>query len=1071
MVKQSKPFSKKIGLVTEPIVALKRTIKIKPNQKEKINLIIAVGENKEEIKKEIQKYKIEENIKKAVELSKAKNEAQNRYLRIKGTQIRDYQKMMSYIVFYNPTKKLNLEKLPKDKYKQSELWKYGISGDLPIILVKIKDSNDAHVIKEVLKAYEFFRTKNLETELIILDEEKHSYENYVREDVENIIQNNQIAYLKNIRAGIFELSKNEISKEDLNLLNFVATIIIDANKGGIKNALKELEEEYLEKYKDVGKEQQITLIENENNENIDILENIDNLKYYNEYGAFSEDGKEYLIKVNKENRLPTIWSNIMANEKFGTLVTESMGGYSWHKNSRLNRVSAWQNYACYDIPSEIIYLKDMQTKKVWSLGLNPMPDSKNYNVIYGFGYTKYIHKSNGLEQELEIFVPKEDEIKVQILKLKNTTLNRKKIKIVYYMKPVLGEDEIKTNGYINLKYDANNNIICAQNLYNSEFTNDVIYVSNSEKIKSYTGDKNFFIGEGNLSNPESLKRTSLNNENSLGKNPCIAYEIEVEIESLSEKEIIFILGAEETIIDSKNVAYKYSKIQNCKQELEKVKNYWKEELGKLQVKTPLESLNIMLNGWIIYQTLESRLIGKTGFYQSGGAYGFRDQLQDTLALKYINPEILKKQIIKHSKHQFIEGDVEHWWHDENDRGIRTRFSDDLLWLVYLTCEYIEFTGDYSILEEQTPYLTGKLLDENEDERYDRYVQSEKIESIFEHCKKAIEKSLNFGENGLPKIGTGDWNDGFSTVGNKGKGESIWLGFFLYNVLDRFIPICKIKEENNLVEKYEKIKENLKRALNTNGWDGRWYKRAFMDDGNTLGSMENEECRIDSIAQSWSVISNAGDNDKKYISMESLENHLIDRENGIIKLLDPPFDKGKLEPGYIKAYLPGVRENGGQYTHAAIWVIIAEALLGFGDKATELYRMVNPIEHARTKEACNKYKVEPYVIPADIYGCNNLAGRGGWTWYTGSSSWYYKAGIEYILGLKIKNGYLSIEPCIPKDWKEYSIRYKWKNSVYNISVKNPNNKNSGVEKVVVNGAVSENKIRLEDDGVFNIEVEL
>ena len=774
MVKQSKPFSKKIGLVTEPIVALKRTIKIKPNQKEKINLIIAVGENKEEIKKEIQKYKIEENIKKAVELSKAKNEAQNRYLRIKGTQIRDYQKMMSYIVFYNPTKKLNLEKLPKDKYKQSELWKYGISGDLPIILVKIKDSNDAHVIKEVLKAYEFFRTKNLETELIILDEEKHSYENYVREDVENIIQNNQIAYLKNIRAGIFELSKNEISKEDLNLLNFVATIIIDANKGGIKNALKELEEEYLEKYKDVGKEQQITLIENENNENIDILENIDNLKYYNEYGAFSEDGKEYLIKVNKENRLPTIWSNIMANEKFGTLVTESMGGYSWHKNSRLNRVSAWQNYACYDIPSEIIYLKDMQTKKVWSLGLNPMPDSKNYNVIYGFGYTKYIHKSNGLEQELEIFVPKEDEIKVQILKLKNTTLNRKKIKIVYYMKPVLGEDEIKTNGYINLKYDANNNIICAQNLYNSEFTNDVIYVSNSEKIKSYTGDKNFFIGEGNLSNPESLKRTSLNNENSLGKNPCIAYEIEVEIESLSEKEIIFILGAEETIIDSKNVAYKYSKIQNCKQELEKVKNYWKEELGKLQVKTPLESLNIMLNGWIIYQTLESRLIGKTGFYQSGGAYGFRDQLQDTLALKYINPEILKKQIIKHSKHQFIEGDVEHWWHDETQRGIRTRFSDDLLWLVYATLEYIDFTGDNEILNIETPYLKGKILEQGIDERYDKYIESDKIGTIYEHCIKSIEKSLNFGKHGLPKIGSGDWNDGMNEVGNKGKGESVWL---------------------------------------------------------------------------------------------------------------------------------------------------------------------------------------------------------------------------------------------------------------------------------------------------------
>ena len=748
-----------------------------------------------------------------------------------------------------------------------------------------------------------------------------------------------------------------------------------------------------------------------------------------------------------------------------------MGGYTWYKNSRLNRVTSWENEPNYDIPSEIIYLKDMQTKKVWSLGLNPMPDSKNYNVIYGFGYTKYIHKSDGLEQELEIFVPKEDGIKVQILKLKNTTLNRKKIKIVCYMKPVLGEDEIKTNGYINLKYDANNNIICAQNLYNSEFTNDVIYVSNSEKIKSYTGDKNFFIGEGNLSNPESLKRTSLNNENSLGKNPCIAYEIEVEIESLSEKEIIFTLGAEETIIDSKNVAYKYSKIQNCKQELEKVKNYWKEELGKLQVKTPLESLNIMLNGWIIYQTLESRLIGKTGFYQSGGAYGFRDQLQDTLALKYINPEILKKQIIKHSKHQFIEGDVEHWWHEETSRGIRTKFSDDLLWLVYLVEEYIENTGDYSILEEKANYTVGEVLGESTDERYDRYESSNIEESIFMHCERAIERSLNFGENGLPKIGSGDWNDGFSEVGNKGKGESIWLGFFLYNVLDRFIPICKIKGENNLVEKYEKIKENLKRALNTNGWDGRWYKRAFMDDGNTLGSMENEECRIDSIAQSWSVISNAGDNDKKYISMESLENHLVDKENGIIKLLDPPFDKSKLEPGYIKAYVPGTRENGGQYTHSSCWAIIAESILGFGEKALEYFRMINPIEHARTKEAANKYKVEPYVIAADIYGESNLAGRGGWTWYTGSSSWMYVAGIKYILGLRIENGFLSLKPSIPSEWKEYNLKYKNNNSIYNIKVENPNGKTNGVSKFIVNDKeIEDKKLRLSNTcGIYNIIV--
>jgi len=409
------------------------------------------------------------------------------------------------------------------------------------------------------------------------------------------------------------------------------------------------------------------------------------------------------------------------------------------------------------------------------------------------------------------------------------------------------------------------------------------------------------------------------------------------------------------------------------------------------------------------------------------------------------------------------------------RGIRTRFSDDLLWLPYLVLEYIKFTGDYSLLEEETPYVVGEILKDGEEERYDKYLESEKRESIYKHCIRAIEKSFNFGENGLPKIGTGDWNDGFSTVGNKGKGESVWLGFFLYKILDGFIEVCKKrveegKENANIIGKFEKIKLDLKRALNTKGWDGRWFKRAFMDDGSALGSMENEECRIDSIAQSWSIISNAGDNDKKYISMESLENHLIDKENGIIKLLDPPFEKGKLEPGYIKAYLPGVRENGGQYTHAACWVIIAQTMLGFGNKALELYRMINPIEHSRTKDACNKYKVEPYSMPADIYGASNLAGRGGWTLYTGSASWYYDAGIEYILGLKIENGVMKFEPCIPKDWKEYLIRYKWGKSIYNIKIKNPNQKNTGVEKVFLNGNEVANGIRLDwNNRIFNIEV--
>ena len=1081
MVKDSLPFSKKIGLVTEPIVAMKRTIKIRKQQKVVIDFILSVEEEKEQALQNLEKYTSFENVKNELELSKARVEAETRYLNMKGKDIEMYQKMLSYIVFDDSIKSVEKEKINHTKnYKQSDLWKYGISGDLPIVLVKMKNANDVQGLKEVLKAYEYFRTKNVETEIVIMDEEKYSYENYVREEIDSTILNQHMGYLKNIKGGIFILNEEEMDKKDITFLEFISVITIDCAKGNLENNLKEIEETYLENYKEISEEENIKPFIEENTEDVDILKNKENLKYYNEYGAFSEDGKEYWICVNKEKRLPTVWSHIMANEKFGTIVTENMGGYSWYKNSRLNRLTSWNNNPSLDIPSEIIYVKDMDTKESWSLGLNPMPDERNYNVIYGFGYCQYIHNHLGIEQQLEIFVPREDSCKIGILKLSNKTPNRKHLKLYYYIKPVIGEDELKTAGNISINFDRNSNTLTACNLYAGEIDNTKLYMSSSEKIKSYTGDKKFFLGKNGLSNPDGIKKLRLNNSNAIGRDACIVLEIEVDIESFSNKEISFVLGAEETIIDCKNIAYKYSKLQNCKQELESVKNYWKDLLGKLQVYTPLESTNILLNGWCIYQTLESRLLGRSGYYQSGGAFGFRDQLQDTIALKYISPEILKHQIIKHSKHQFEEGDVEHWWHEETNRGIRTRFSDDLLWLPYLVLQYIHFTGDNSILEIETPYLKGPILEEGVDERYDQYPQSEKQESIYLHCIRAIEKSFSFGENGLPKIGSGDWNDGFSTVGNKGRGESVWLGFFLYNILDEFIPICEMieskekqsneQEEESRIEKYKKIKIQLKKALNTNGWDGRWYKRAFMDDGNVLGSMENDECRIDSIAQSWSIISKAGDNDKKYISMESLENHLVDKENGVIKLLDPPFEKGHLEPGYIKAYLPGVRENGGQYTHSSCWAIIAEALLGFGDKSLEFYRMINPIEHARTKDASSKYKVEPYAIAADIYGAGNLAGRGGWTWYTGSSSWYYTAGIEYILGLKIEKEYLIIKPCIPKDWKEYLMRYKWKDSIYNIKVINTNQKNTGVEKVLLNGEEVDNKIKLDGSNkVYNIEV--
>ena len=1111
MIMQNKPFSNSLELVTESILATKKIIKVGAKQKAQIDLILCVSENKEKVKEMLKIYNNTNATSKIFELSRAKIEAESIYLGLKGLDIEKYQKMLSFLLFQNPMK--SLEKvIPQRVYSQSDLWKFGISGDLPILLVKIKDINEKYILKDLLKAYDFYRNMNIKIELVILNKEVNSYENNLENEINKEIQNKQIMFLKNCYGGIFVINENEITNEDINLLEFRANLIIDGNRGSLNTQLKDLEEEYTKNYN--------SKYSNSVNEDTDkemLYQDYSNLKYYNEYGGFTEDGLEYKFRISHENKLPTVWSMVLANPKFGTIVTQNLGGFTWSKNSRLNRISSWNNTLSQDIPSEIIYLEDLDNYKNWNFSQN-LTNNQEYHLSYGFGYINLKTIKDEILQELTQFIPMEDSIKVNLFKFKNTSNKSKNLNIYYYIKPVLGEDESKTSGYIYV--EKNNNIILATNMYKDELKDEKVFLTSSEKIIKYTGNKQEFIGGFNLQRPKKILR----GDSGLYRKSCIAMQISLRIKPYETKEFTLCLGVKErenekeNNKDEKTILLELVNVEKCKEKLQKTQKYWYELLGKIHVNTPIESINIILNGWGAYQSITSRLWAKSGYYQSGGAIGFRDQLQDTLGLKYLDVNFMKNQILINAKHQFIEGDVEHWWHEETGRGIRTRFSDDLLWLPYVTSEYIEFTGDYSILDEKLPYLNGKTLEDGIDEKYDKYEESNIKEPLFNHCIRAIEKALNFGENGLPKIGSGDWNDGMNTVGNKEKGESVWLGFFLYNVLDRFINICKYKYKNmnmnndndedrendnykdkdrdndkdkdedkdkrnikknynnkddinNKIEKYEKRKDNLKHALNKNGWDGRWFKRAFTDDGISIGSIENEECRIDSISQSWGVISGAAENTKQYMSMENLENNLIDKENGLIKLLDPPFEKSQIEPGYIKAYLPGVRENGGQYTHAAIWVISAFAKLGLGDKAVEYYTMINPIEHSKTKDLAKKYKVEPYVIPADIYEAKGLEGRGGWTWYTGSASWFCKVGLEDILGLNVKNKVLELKPCISKDWKEYSIRYKYGNTIYNIKVKNPNGKNTGVEKFILNGQeVTEKKLKLVDDGeIKEIEV--
>ena len=1064
-IKCSKQLKNKIELTTNPIVAFKKSVILDSNGEEELALIIGVSHDKNRAIDNVKKYSTFDSITRAEKLSKAQIEAKIQYMGTTGKEVNLYERMLSCLL----SKNANIVQNKNCNLYTDELWKFGVSGDNPIILVEIKNISEIDIVKKLVRALEFYRLQNFDVDLVIFNNEPESYENYLNDAINEVVWN----YSGTNNSGKIFILKN-LSNNDKELLRNRANIVVNGKYGKIEFLLDEMEHENIKNFLYKNKEIIDNNLNNDNNfaepeNSFEGYSNIKSLQFYNGYGGFSSDGKEYIININKNKKLPVAWSNILANEKFGTLVTESMGGYSWYKNSRLNRITAWNNDPISDIPSEQIYIYDTENKKYWTASLGTIEDDNEYYIKFGLGYAKYMHYCNAVEQSVDIFVPKNDPTKINLITLKNLLPQKRKLKITFYLKLALDEDELKSCNYLNLEFDKSKNCVFAKNLINNQFVYET-FISSSEKICSFTGCKKCFFGTGGILKPDWITTNDSEFENECNDG-IVAINIDVEIEAMEHKKISLFYGCEDNKETCEQIVTKYQSVGNCDMSYDETKKYWNNITGKIIVNTPEDSINITTNGWMLYQAYCSRMLAKTGFYQSGGALGFRDQLQDSLCMKYVDLNITKNQIIKHSMHQFIEGDVLHWWHEDTKRGIRTKFSDDLLWLVYVVCDYIEFSGDYDILDIETNYLEGSMLDKDVDEKYDFYAESSVKEPIYMHCIRAIDKSLNFGTMGIPKIGTGDWNDGFNRVGNKGDGQSVWLGFFLYDVLRKFIKLCEYKSDKIHKNKYECVSENLNKCINQNCWDGRWYNRAFCDDGSVIGSIKNQECKIDGISQSWAVISGVADDERKKCSMESLENYLVDRRNGLIKLLAPPFEKGSINPGYIMSYLPGTRENGGQYTHGAIWAIIAEAMIGNCEKAVEYYKMINPIEHSKTRELADKYKVEPYVIVADIYSEGNLAGQGGWSWYTGSASWYYICIIKYILGIYIENGVLKIIPHVPYYWTEYSFIYKFGESIYNVKIKNISKDNSGVKKITLDGnLMEENKIKLNDDGkVYNIEV--
>ncbi len=671
-----------------------------------------------------------------------------------------------------------------------------------------------------------------------------------------------------------------------------------------------------------------------------------------------------------------------------------------------------------------------------------------------------------------VYADIESPVKFIVIKVRNQSGRSRKLSATGYIEWVLGDNRMKTSMHIHTELDPGSGALFAKNQYNTGFSNRVAFFDVDYSKKTFTGDRTEFIGRnGTLQNPDGMSRLNLSGKVGLALDPCGAILVPFDMADGEEQEIIFRLGAGKDAVEASTIAKQFRGSSVAIDSLEKVKKYWKNTVGALQVETPDKAINLITNGWLTYQTLSSRLWGRSGFYQSGGAFGFRDQLQDVLSLLLTRPELARAQILLCASRQFKEGDVQHWWHPPVGRGVRTRISDDYLWLPFVTAYYIKHTADVAVLDESSNFLDGRLLNPGEESYFDLPVDSGTSASLYEHCVRAVKHAFTYGEHGLPLIGTGDWNDGYDKVGEHGKGESVWLAFFLYEILIRFIEIAGLHNDPVFADECNKQAKQLKLNIDKNAWDGAWYKRAWFDDGMPLGSKTNEEGTIDSIAQSWSVLSGAGDNDRVHTAMESAYKNLVQKDTQIIQLLEPPFDKSDLNPGYIKGYVPGVRENGGQYTHAAVWMIIAFAKLGNNKRVWELLNMINPLNHGKTSKEIAVYKVEPYVLAADVYAFPPHAGRGGWTWYTGSAGWLYRLIIEYFLGLQQEGNKLKIVPCVPEEWQSFKVDYRYKNTVYYIVV---TQKNSTAEMIVtVDGVNQQDRtITLTDDRVeHNVQVEI
>ncbi|MDP2316505.1 MAG: glucoamylase family protein [Pseudomonadota bacterium] len=1039
-------LSNTVGAVLDPIFSLRQRITLAPGQTVKVTFTTLVGPTRQRVLDQCDSYRDAGVFERTLGQAWTHAQVQLRHLGIDPEEAQLYQRLASRVLYAGPALRAAKEVIERNRLGQSGLWRFGISGDRPILLGRIKNMDDRELVRQLVHAHCYWRIKGLSVDLVILNEEVHTYGQDLQVELEGLVRASHFAGLSN---GVYLVRGEHLSPEERDLLLTAARVVVDSRDGSLsEQVIRQLRHDVVPPAA-----RALTPMP----AGVDVPPPRLELDFYNGIGGFSTDGRDYVTVMGARQWTPLPWVNVIANPTFGFLVSESGGGFAWAENSHENQLTPWSNDPISDPPGEVLYIRDDETGETWTATPLPVREDTPYVVRHGQGFTTFTHESHGIALELVQFVAPEDPVKVSRLRIRNTSGRERRLTIAAYVEWVLGPSRAASTPFVVTSIDAETGAIFARNPWKADFASRVAFLDLCGRQLVSSGDRAEWLGRnGSLATPAGMSRERTGaGRVGPGLDPCAMLMTTVRLAPDATESVVALLGQADGETEARNVVRR-ARAVDPEALLRDVVARWDAILEVVQVKTPDRAMDLLLNRWLLYQTLSCRIWARAGFYQAGGAYGFRDQLQDGMALAVARPDLAREHILRAAAHQFPEGDVQHWWHPPSSKGVRTRFADDRIWLPFTVSHYIEVTGEAGVLDEVIPYLDGPLLTPEQEDTYQEPRVSTETGTLYEHAARALDVSLKVGRHGLPLMGGGDWNDGMNRVGNHGEGESVWLAWFLITTLDRWIPVAEARGDAARVAAWRTHTAALRVAVEAEAWDGDWYRRAYMDDGSPLGSAGNVECRIDSIAQSWSVLSGAGQKDRAVRAMASVDEHLVRRADGVVLLLTPPFDRTPLDPGYIKGYLPGIRENGGQYTHAALWALMAFAELGDGNKASEIFAMLNPVNRASTRAGLQRYKGEPYVAAADVYGAGVQMGRGGWTWYTGSASWMYRAGLEWILGVRVRGDHLHLAPCIPTSWPTFEVTLKRPGPVggtgtrYEITVLNPRGVQRGVASLMLDG---------------------